>query len=136
MPCTVISVPEGNGDKNERFSFITPELEDLGLTASIEFYQANYRDCIYGFRKISSDHPLAESPLLREKILSAFTGELGPARSTEYWPAWRSWTPNSWDNETFEIIAFDKIQFVNDLRARIEELVKVAQPIADEFLRV
>lgn len=116
--------------KDAGFYFKTPGLEQRNLKTGCIFDKGYYGDFCFGFAKQDHTKPCP----VGAQILSAFK-ENFPAQSQEptaYWPAWAYWEEpyKYWRQEAFE--AIQSGQFVDDLKAKLEVLAKIARRVCPD----
>lgn len=110
------------------FYFTTPGLSQRNLQIGFQFAARDYSDFYFGFAKIDRKQTCP----VEAQLLSAFEEHFTPAERTQYWPASTYWEDpyRYWRQEAFEAIRSG--QFAEDLKAKLEMLVKIARRVCPD----
>jgi len=110
----------GQGGIEEGYIFTTPELKARNLCFGIVCESSNYNNFFFGFKYISLNSAL------NTEIVQIFNNaKIAECKSSEWWPAWARWNKHrNLDDEAMAGILSG--EFVQDLKALIRELAKVA----------
>lgn len=118
--------------KEGGFYFTMPCLSRHNLQIGFIFDAGGYRDFCFGYARLDA----AGASPVEPSLLAEFRRKFPAHNPTNYWPVWSYWDApyRYWEHEAFEAIRSG--QFTEELKAKVEMLVKVARAVcSDETIK-